>query len=220
MIVLIFMERSNLINGIEEFMKERTAINREISLYKNRISEHLEKSELNINIENNQNISFSQPSRVSLESFVEGTNLELEKEKQVFVDKSTIFSDIKKKKMKIMMDIEKENKELTMKKRKELFEINKNSYLRRKELFLKIEELLNDCSDNEEVKETLELFNDCTQLNEKIMEVQNDIQQLLTDIDSKNANYFNYLNGIHNEKRKLLINENSSKNYYSFADIF
>ena len=81
------MERSNLINGIEEFMKERTAINREISLYKNRISEHLEKSELNINIENNQNISFSQPSRVSLESFVEGTNLELEKEKQVFVDK-------------------------------------------------------------------------------------------------------------------------------------
>ena len=107
-----------------------------------------------------------------------------------------------------------------MKKRKELFEINKNSYLRRKELFLKIEELLNDCSDNEEVKETLELFNDCTQLNQKIMEVQNDIQQLLTDIDSKNANYFNYLNGIHNEKRKLLINENSSKNYYSFADIF
>lgn len=214
------MDRSSLIMKIEEFMKERTSINQQIALYKSRISEHLEKSGLNINIGCSQNISFSQPVQTSIETFIEGTNFELEREKREFVNKTTIHSDIEKEKMKIMMTIEKENKELTMNKRKELFEVNENCFARRKELLTEVEQLMNGFDEDDNKREIQELFNDCNQLSEQIMQVQNDTKQLLTDIDSKNRGFLNYLYGIHNEKRKLLIPDIIPQNNFSFASIF
>ncbi|KAH0791262.1 hypothetical protein GPJ56_004882 [Histomonas meleagridis] len=212
-------KREKLINDIKNLLQERADMNQKLAFYRDRIEQHYEMNSLsNLSLADFSTISLSQPRPAAIDSFIEDTHCEVEKEKKAFAKASNNYSQITNCKAKIQREIENQARFLSNRARPKISALNSLTLEKKVQLLSSADNLANILMDinpdEEKAQEIKKLIDECTFLSNQVFTIQTQVDHMLQDIDQKHIQLMQLTTTIHQNKSDLDFPDSSKKIWY------